>query len=138
MVIILLQPDPLSFNCKIYIYCQGGGFAVAAAHERPRDVNGMLLSAPLITASPDTATPFKVYLMFSIVSELCTLSFLVGLTKAFMTRKFEGWFCNFPKICGYEKSTKFSEVNAELRHELTTSVSHPSVKRHPKYCLFQE
>lgn len=46
----------------LFGHSMGGGLAVMAAHDRPEVIKGVLLSAPLIKVTPETATPIKVFM----------------------------------------------------------------------------
>lgn len=51
----------------LYGHSMGGALVIFTAQERPSLFKGVLLSAPYIAPSPDTATPFKVFLAKMIV-----------------------------------------------------------------------
>nr|XP_039259193.1 monoglyceride lipase-like isoform X1 [Styela clava]XP_039259194.1 monoglyceride lipase-like isoform X1 [Styela clava] len=64
----LIRPEYPDLPIFLYGHSMGGGLSVLTAHERPNYFRGILLSAPYITPSPDTATPFKVFLAQVIAS----------------------------------------------------------------------
>lgn len=81
----LIQPKYPDLPIFLYGHSMGGGLSVLVAHERPNFFKGILLSAPFITPSPDTATPFKLFLA-NVISKIAPKIRIGKLNPEFLSR----------------------------------------------------
>ncbi|OXB64522.1 hypothetical protein ASZ78_012785, partial [Callipepla squamata] len=57
----LMKKDHPGLPILILGHSMGGAISILTASERPSDFSGMLLISPLVVASPEVATPIKVF-----------------------------------------------------------------------------